>query len=284
MRVQLLDNRTKDASVLSALLEAMEQSSDLRLGVAFASRQGVEMIADDVTARLETGASVEFLVGLDMLWTEPQALELLNGLARTHPKNAFLYCYVPSPRGSIFHPKLYLMRNQDSATAIVGSSNLTRGGLKANVEVNALIRASVADDFVTDAYNTYLRLKFDPRRVRPDDELLRLYGELWEARQQGERQWRGRSSVRTLVTSLTQKAKSLPRPTCRSVDLVGWARLVYEALPKGDFSTEQVYQFEDEFRQAYPQNLNIRAKIRQQLQVLRDIGLIAHVSRGRWRR
>ncbi len=36
--------------------------------------------------------------------------------------------------------------------------------------------------------------------------------------------------------------------------------------------------------QYYPTNLNIRAKIRQQLQTLPSMGLVEHVVTGRWRK
>jgi hypothetical protein len=37
------------------------------------------------------------------------------------------------------------------------------------------------------------------------------------------------------------------------------------------------------FKKLYPGNRNIEAKIRQQLQHLRDAGLLEHVAAGRWR-
>ena len=65
---------------------------------------------------------------------------------------------------------------------------------------------------------------------------------------------------------------------------MGWLELVYDALPDGEFTNDLVYASESEFRLRYPDNLNIRAKVRQQLQVLRDMRLIEHVATGRWRK
>jgi len=49
-----------------------------------------------------------------------------------------------------------------------------------------------------------------------------------------------------------------------------------------DFTLEQVYQFEEELAALHPRNKHVRDKIRQQLQFLRDRGIIHFVGRGRY--
>jgi type II restriction enzyme len=56
-----------------------------------------------------------------------------------------------------------------------------------------------------------------------------------------------------------------------------------EAIGKRDFQLEDVYAFEDRLSQLYPDNRNIRPKIRQQLQFLRDLDYLDFVSRGYYR-
>ena len=59
--------------------------------------------------------------------------------------------------------------------------------------------------------------------------------------------------------------------------LRGWTLDVLSAirrLGKQDFSLKEVYEFESELKALHPRNENIRPKIRQQLQVLRDLGMI----------
>jgi type II restriction enzyme len=53
--------------------------------------------------------------------------------------------------------------------------------------------------------------------------------------------------------------------------------------PSGEFTTADAYAFERELEQLHPDNRHVRDKIRQQLQVLRDLGLLLHVERGVWR-
>jgi len=50
-----------------------------------------------------------------------------------------------------------------------------------------------------------------------------------------------------------------------------------------EFTTADAYAFERELAELHPDNDHIKEKIRQQLQVLRDAGLLVHLGRGEWR-
>ncbi len=52
------------------------------------------------------------------------------------------------------------------------------------------------------------------------------------------------------------------------------------SLPGKEFTIQEIYKFENILSQKHPENKNIRAKIRQQLQILRDKGFIAFTGRG----
>lgn len=71
-----------------------------------------------------------------------------------------------------------------------------------------------------------------------------------------------------------------------SPDTRGWLLDVMkcvESLGKRDFTLDEVYAFEGQLRDLYPGNQNVKPKIRQQLQFLRDRGFIEFVSRGNYR-
>ena len=66
----------------------------------------------------------------------------------------------------------------------------------------------------------------------------------------------------------------------------GWTGLVLAAirkLGKDQFTAADINQYADEMHRAYPENNNIEAKIRQQLQVLRDLGYLEFLARGNYR-
>ena len=54
-------------------------------------------------------------------------------------------------------------------------------------------------------------------------------------------------------------------------------------VPTNTFTTAEVYAFTRELEKLHPDNRHVRDKIRQQLQVLRDMGLLRHIERGLWR-
>ena len=55
-------------------------------------------------------------------------------------------------------------------------------------------------------------------------------------------------------------------------------------LPSRDFALADVYKFDSELQKLFPNNKHIRPKVRQQLQVLRDAGLIRFKGGGRYER
>lgn len=57
-----------------------------------------------------------------------------------------------------------------------------------------------------------------------------------------------------------------------------------DSLPKTAFTLYDMYLFEDRLSKNHPDNHNIRAKIRQQLQILRDRGIIEFTGRGEYRK
>ncbi len=66
----------------------------------------------------------------------------------------------------------------------------------------------------------------------------------------------------------------------------GWATLtlgVIRELRKGTFGLNELYDLEAHFTRTYPSNRNVRPKIRQQLQVLRDLGYLEFLGRGTYR-
>lgn len=66
----------------------------------------------------------------------------------------------------------------------------------------------------------------------------------------------------------------------------GWLMAVMscvERIGKREFTLDEVYAFEGDLRRRYPDNRNIRPKIRQQLQVLRDGGFLEFAGGGVYR-
>lgn len=70
------------------------------------------------------------------------------------------------------------------------------------------------------------------------------------------------------------------------VEVRGWTLDVMrcvDVLGKAEFTLGEVYRFESELSRLHPENRHVRDKIRQQLQILRDCGLLAFERQGRYR-
>lgn len=89
--------------------------------------------------------------------------------------------------------------------------------------------------------------------------------------------------AREKVTQQFQKTLFLREQTPQAR---GWTLDVWQCIDKLDnkFTLQQVYAFSDELQLKYPENNHVKDKIRQQLQVLRDKGIIEFLGRGRYRK
>ncbi len=98
---------------------------------------------------------------------------------------------------------------------------------------------------------------------------------------------------------IVKDSKSLPRDEVlkqwqniafmqrKDLNTRGWLidvmNCVYR-IPGNTFTLTQVYECEHWLESLHPENHNVKAKIRQQLQIMRDKGLVEFVSRGRYRK
>ena len=72
----------------------------------------------------------------------------------------------------------------------------------------------------------------------------------------------------------------------KSLESKGWLLDIIqciENLNKNSFTLSDIYNFEVYLKVKHPDNNNIRAKIRQQLQVLRDNRYLDFISRGKYK-
>lgn len=116
------------------LIELLDSSDyhTLNIIVAFAKNSGVLRIKDAFERFRERGGIVNTYVGVDMGGTSYEALTAL--LLHTDSLNI-----VHSENSQTFHPKIYQFLGKDKGLIVVGSHNLTAGGLWTNFESSVLI-------------------------------------------------------------------------------------------------------------------------------------------------
>jgi PLD-like domain len=118
-----------DGTDLRDFFHAVASGTDfmtLRIVVAWAKRSGMRRAAGDLGAVRDRGGKVLAIVGVSEGGATEQGLNaLLNQTDESH---------VFHDAGRTFHPKVYLAEADDRALLLVGSNNLTAGGLAWNYE------------------------------------------------------------------------------------------------------------------------------------------------------
>lgn len=122
----------------------------LDIAVAWVRASGMAHLSGRLTNFLQHGGQLSVIVGIDLQNTTREGLQALLDLEQYGRSETFVY---HNEAGSIFHPKLYLFRNEEEARLIVGSNNITESGLYVNVEaglqvdtdINATVVAQTLD-------------------------------------------------------------------------------------------------------------------------------------------
>lgn len=107
------------------------------LSVAFISESGVQQIQEQLKAHAK---QLTIFAGIRNDITSHQGMSLLFSMA-----GAKLYSVDTGSRTVLFHPKLYLVRGKSRARMVIGSANLTLGGLNNNVEAGMLLDFDLTD-------------------------------------------------------------------------------------------------------------------------------------------
>jgi HKD family nuclease len=135
IELSLVEN---DSTALGdALSDACSGATRARIAVAFAKGSGLAA-APSLERLAASGGEVQLLAGVDFQLTDLDAVSRFD----RPPSVAKVYLHPFGEERVVFHPKVYLLESDEIATAIVGSSNLTAGGLSGNVEANVMIRAA----------------------------------------------------------------------------------------------------------------------------------------------
>lgn len=119
---------------LIALLDSNRYHT-LNIAVAFAKNSGVLRIKDSLERFRGGGGVVNAYVGVDLGGTSYEALTSL--LRHTDSLNV-----VHAENGQTFHTKIYQFLGREDSLMVVGSHNLTGGGLWTNIESAVLIPAN----------------------------------------------------------------------------------------------------------------------------------------------
>lgn len=161
METHLLFNHDKNHSDI--ISKEFSSADQIVICVAFLRESGLSLVKDSLTKAIKKGASLRIIVGLDFYLTEPKALWDLFELCEGSKKTSLMLC---TQDNATFHPKLYCWIKGDAATVIIGSANLTGGGLKSNVELSVLHNVP-KDSVLVKQVHSFVRKVEGSNRVFP---------------------------------------------------------------------------------------------------------------------
>jgi hypothetical protein len=184
---------------------------------------------------------------------------------------------VPVRTLSRLHAKVYVF---DEQAALVTSANATFGGLYKNIECGLLttdtslvrqLAKDVKSGFGADTKPGLVGVE-DIEHIRAALPAVKV--------------------VTTAALKAIADAEAVPLAVVEETKLVeafsGWTRLVLESviqLGRDEFELDQLLPIcRAKSDEQYPSNSHVRAKVRQQLQVLRDRGLVEFLGGGTYRR
>jgi HKD family nuclease len=135
--------------------------------VAFAKRSGYNEIKALLKKRIAKGMKATFVVGIDFYQSEPEVLSSLLELKKGGKVDVYMGA---TGRDCTFHPKLYIFERRNRVKAIVGSANLTGGGLCNNYELSALLEGTKSE--LTAIIDAWILQLLDLKEIVEVDEAL----------------------------------------------------------------------------------------------------------------
>jgi HKD family nuclease len=144
-------------TALASYIES-EKWTCIEMAVAWVRRSGTQHLESSFKKFLSRGGFAQVTVGVDIENTSKEGLKDLLSLQADGNIETYIH---HNEADTIFHPKVYLLRNDAEARLIVGSNNLTEAGLFVNTEAGLQLDAPLTDPLIRDV-RTALAVWRDP--------------------------------------------------------------------------------------------------------------------------
>jgi HKD family nuclease len=143
---QFVSNNHKEGrKVLSAIEDELLQCEKFQISVAFITMSGLTPLLQILKELEKKGIPGEILTTNYLDFTEPRAIEKLNGLS-----NIRIKMYDVKAAGEGFHTKGYIFKQDEIYRIIIGSSNMTSAALTSNHEWNTKIVSAEQGELVSE--------------------------------------------------------------------------------------------------------------------------------------
>ena len=230
-----------------------------------------ENVCRELFDKKNSGTSFELITDFKLSNIFAGSLDL-SGLELILHNNGVIKNY------SRLHSKIYLF---DENKAVISSGNLTNGGLETNFEYGIFIDDKklvfeICKDFDELSSNALTGLVKQEHLVKSEEILSKIPKTITQKIPRIEIETPEINS--DIIIGISESISS---------SLKGWKLDIFNcvnSIKNQEFDLNEVYVFEQELQKVHPQNQNIKPKIRQQIQYLRDLGLIEFLANGRYKK
>ena len=162
------------------LNQELRAANEFHAASAFFNSRGLSIIKPGIERILENNGSVHIVHGADFRITDSMAIQSLVELnMRYENMSYFVHCDWWMVTHHSFHPKLYITTpDHQKYCAIIGSSNLTRGGMSENVEVNTVIRGNLSEEPINQCLGIFKSIQDNVPLFQPDMSFVESYDRL----------------------------------------------------------------------------------------------------------
>lgn len=206
--LKVIDNHTRTLG--DYLAGHLEAATNIYVSTAYIKATAVQRLIPAFEKLLDTDGVAEIIFSLDFGLSDPDGIRLLLELHQRRPD--FGYYAFSDPRVGrhrAFHSKMYLLEEGGSFAAVVGSSNLTQGGLADNEEVNVAVEGTMPESFFNALVETHRRYKRHPLLFSPDERYIEAYSQIQERVSRAGIEVLEERATRELVERLRNQAGAL---------------------------------------------------------------------------
>jgi len=152
--MKILNNLNDAHSHINELCDCLKTFKKAYISVAFLKMSGLSLIIDTLKIFLSNNGELNIIAGQNFGLTDPEALTSLLNLLKKYQRSK-LYLYKAELADSIFHPKMYLFETDKKCKIILGSANMTKGGISSNNEISISFECKLNSDIWKQSISTF---------------------------------------------------------------------------------------------------------------------------------
>ena len=165
------NNPEEGKKVISSVEDELLCCEEFQISVAFITLGGVTPLLQTLKELEKKGVKGQILTTNYLNFSEPRALEKLNGL-----KNITLKMYDVEAAGNGFHTKGYIFKKEEIYRIIIGSSNMTSAALTVNKEWNTKLISTESGEIAEEIVDEFQNL-WNSEYALPYDDFYEVYKE-----------------------------------------------------------------------------------------------------------